>query len=112
MLEQFGQQSLLLFPFRVGGSYVGAVSFGTAHRECRWSGDLVDKLHLVSRAIATTLAREQADKAMEWKQNRLAEVERIVDLGTWERALPRPTATGARQRSRAMAGSKQLRRGV
>ena len=32
MLEQYGQQSLLLFPFRVGGSYVGAVSFGTVGR--------------------------------------------------------------------------------
>ena len=45
MLERVGQQSLLLFPFRVGGSYVGAISFGTVHRQCQWTDELVDKLH-------------------------------------------------------------------
>lgn len=96
-LERFGQRSLLLFPFRVGGSYVGAVSYGTAQRGCRWSDRLVDKLHQISRSIATTLARKQAYRAIEASRGRLAEIERIVELGTFELGIPSRAVTGSRQ---------------
>ena len=96
-LQQYGQKSMLVFPFRVGGSYVGAVSFGVVRRECRWSDELTTRLRLVSMAIATTLARKQADEAMQWSEARLGEVQRIANLGTWENPLPVGTWTGSRQ---------------
>lgn len=96
-LQRHGQKSLLVFPYRVGGSYVGAVGFSTFAITCHWSDELVHRLQLVSMSIATALARKQADEAMQRSQGQLGEVQRIADLGTWENDLATQTMIGSRQ---------------
>ncbi|MGB8886140.1 MAG: sigma 54-interacting transcriptional regulator [Candidatus Korobacteraceae bacterium] len=61
--RRFGLLSNATFPLKVGGQLIGAVSFGTMHREREWSDALVNRLRLFVEMIGNALARSRAEQA-------------------------------------------------
>jgi formate hydrogenlyase transcriptional activator len=74
--RRFGLLSNATFPLKVGGQLIGAVSFGTMHREREWADALVGRLRLFVEIIGNALARTQAEQAM---QNALDEIRQLRD---------------------------------
>jgi formate hydrogenlyase transcriptional activator len=64
------------FPLKVGGQLIGAVSFGTMHREREWADALVSRLRLFVEMIGSGLARTRAEQAT---QRALDEVRNLRD---------------------------------
>ncbi len=74
--RRFGLRSNATFPLQVGGRLIGAVSFGTMHREREWADALVSRLRLFVEMIGNAIARTRAETAM---QAALDEVRRLRD---------------------------------
>jgi len=63
--RQFGLLSNVTFPLKVGGKVIGAMSFGTMHREHEWPDAIVDRLRLFVEMIGSAIARTRAETAMQ-----------------------------------------------
>jgi formate hydrogenlyase transcriptional activator len=74
--RRFGLLSNATFPLNVGGKLIGAVSFGTMHRERQWADALVGRLRLFVEIIGSALARTRAEQAT---KNALDEVRNLRD---------------------------------
>jgi formate hydrogenlyase transcriptional activator len=74
--RRFGPRSNVTFPFHVGGKIIGAMAFGTVHREREWPEALVKRLRLFVEMIGSAIARTRAEVTT---QNALDEVRRLRD---------------------------------
>jgi formate hydrogenlyase transcriptional activator len=74
--RRFGLLSNATFPLKVGGELIGAISFGTMHRERDWSDDVVNRLRLFVEMIGSALARTRAERAT---QEAFDQVRRLRD---------------------------------
>jgi formate hydrogenlyase transcriptional activator len=61
--RKYGLRSNITFPLKVGGKVIGAISFGTMHREREWPDDIVNRLRLFVEMIGNALARTRAEQA-------------------------------------------------
>ena len=94
---RFGLLSNATFPLKVGGKLIGAISFGTMHREREWADALVSRLRLFVEMIGNALARTRAEQAT---QNALDEVRHLRDQLQRENVyLQQEVKGGARARS-------------
>jgi formate hydrogenlyase transcriptional activator len=75
-VRHFGLRSNVTFPLKVGGSVIGAISFGTMHREREWPDTIVNRLRLFVEMIGSALARTRAERAT---QEAFDEVRRLRD---------------------------------
>jgi formate hydrogenlyase transcriptional activator len=64
-LERNVVASCALAPMVVEDRVVGIISFVTAHRERRWSPDLVARLRLVGGILAAAIGRLESDRALQ-----------------------------------------------
>ncbi len=62
---QLGLRSNAVFPINVGGKVIGAMSFGTMHREREWPDAIVNRLRLFVEMIGGAIARTRAEQATE-----------------------------------------------
>jgi formate hydrogenlyase transcriptional activator len=76
MASHFGPRSNATFPLKVGGKVIGAMAFGTVHREREWPDDIVSRLRLFVEMIAGAIARTDAEDAT---QKALNEIQRLRD---------------------------------
>ncbi len=76
MARQFGPRSNATFPVKVGGQVIGAMAFGTVHREREWPDDIVNRLRLFVEMIGSAIARTRAEGAT---QKALDEVRALRD---------------------------------
>jgi formate hydrogenlyase transcriptional activator len=74
--RQFGPRSNATFPVKVGGKVIGAMAFGTVHREREWPDPIVSRLRLFVDMISSAIARTRAEVAT---QKALDEVRRLRD---------------------------------
>lgn len=74
--RRFGPRSSFTAPLRVGGNVIGAISFGTVHRERKWPEAVVNRLRLFVEMIGSAMARTRAETAT---REALAEVRRLRD---------------------------------
>jgi formate hydrogenlyase transcriptional activator len=74
--RRFGLRSNATFPLKVGGKVIGAMSFGTMHREREWPDAIVSRLRLFVEMIGSAIARTRAEGAT---QEALDEVRRLRD---------------------------------
>jgi len=74
--RRFGLLSNATFPLKVGGKVIGAMSFGTMHRERDWPAAIVSRLQLFVEMIGSTIARTRAEGAT---REALDEVRRLRD---------------------------------
>ena len=61
--RRFGPRSNVTFPLKVGGKVIGAMAFGTVHREREWPQAIVNHLRVFVEMIASTIARTDAEKS-------------------------------------------------
>ena len=73
---RFGLRSNATFPLKVGGKVIGAMSFGTMHREREWPDAIVNRLRLFVEMIGSAIARTRAEGAT---REALDEVRRLRD---------------------------------
>jgi len=73
---RFGLRSNATVPLKVGGKVIGAMSFGTMHREREWPDAIVSRLRLFVEMIGSAIARTRADVAT---REALGEVRRLRD---------------------------------
>jgi len=76
LASQFGPSSNATFPLKVAGKVIGAMAFGTVHREREWPNDIVSRLRLFVEMIAGAIARTRAEDAT---RKALDEVRRLRD---------------------------------
>ncbi len=74
--RRFGLLSNATFPLKVGGKVIGAMSFGTMHRERDWPDAIVSRLLLFVEMIGSAIARTRAEGAT---REALDEVRRLRD---------------------------------
>jgi formate hydrogenlyase transcriptional activator len=74
--RRFGPRSNVTFPLNVGGKIIGAMAFGTVHREREWRDEVVSRLRLFVEMIGSAIARTQAEEAT---REALDEVRRLRD---------------------------------
>jgi formate hydrogenlyase transcriptional activator len=74
--RRFGPRSNVTFPLNVGGKVIGAIAFGTVHREREWPQIIVNRLRLFVEMIGSVIARTQAESAT---REALDEVRRLRD---------------------------------
>jgi transcriptional regulator with GAF, ATPase, and Fis domain len=73
---RFGLRSNATFPLKVGGKVIGAMSFGTMHREREWPEPIVSRIRLFVEMIGSAIARTRAEGAT---REALDEVRRLRD---------------------------------
>jgi transcriptional regulator with GAF, ATPase, and Fis domain len=76
LARRFGPRSNATFPLMVGGKMIGAMAFGTVHREREWPDAIVNRLRLFVEMIGSAIARTRAEVAT---QKALDEVRRLRD---------------------------------
>ena len=59
------------FPLKVGGHVIGAMAFGTVHREREWPQAIVNRLRLFVEMIGSAIARIHAERALHESENKL-----------------------------------------
>jgi PAS domain S-box-containing protein len=69
--RRFGPRSNVTFPLKVGGQVIGAMAFGTVHREREWSQAIVNRLKLFVEMIGSSIARTRAERALHESENKL-----------------------------------------
>ncbi len=74
--RRFGPCSNANFPVKVGGKVIGAMAFGTVHREREWPVTIVNRLRLFVEMIGSAIARTRAEEAT---REALDEVRRLHD---------------------------------
>lgn len=74
--RKFGPRSNVTFPLKIGGKVIGALAFGTVHREREWPDTLVNRLNIFVEMIGGAIARVGAE---EETRTALDEVQRLRD---------------------------------
>ena len=69
--RRFGPRSNVTFPLKVGGHVIGAMAFGTVHREREWPQAIVNRLRLFVEMIGSAIARIHAERALHESENKL-----------------------------------------
>ena len=69
--RRFGPRSNVTFPLKVGGHVIGAMAFGTVHREREWPQPIVNRLRLFVEMIGSAIARTHAESALLESENKL-----------------------------------------
>jgi PAS domain S-box-containing protein len=64
VIRAIGLKSTAAFPLAVGGSYIGAVTFGTLSHERTWPESLLRRLRMVGEIFANALALRQSQEAI------------------------------------------------
>ena len=72
--DSLGTRSHLSIPLRAGGPLLGVLSLDSVRAEHPWPDDLVDRLHLLSEAFASTLERKRMELSL---AQRLSEAGRL-----------------------------------
>jgi formate hydrogenlyase transcriptional activator len=104
--RRFGLRSNVTFPLSVGGKVIGAMSFGTMHREREWPDAIVNRLRLFVEMIGSAIARTRAEKAT---REALDEVRRLRDQLQRENVYLRKEVRVARRHPRLVGESAALR---
>src|SRR5262249_47990167 len=78
-----GVKSNLTIPLKVGGSVVGALTFGSYRAYQDWPDDLVRRLQLVGEVFANALARKRADLALREREARFRLLANAAPLMVW-----------------------------
>lgn len=82
--RQCGAKSALTIPLSVGGGpSIGVLSFNTTRQVRTWPEDIVNRLQLVSRTFANSLARKYADQAWRESEERLSMAVDAAGVGFW-----------------------------
>jgi len=102
----FGLRSNATFPLKVGGKLIGAISFGTMHREREWADDLVGRLRLFVEMIGSSIARTRAEKAI---LEGADEVRRLRDQLQRENVYLQQEVKAVRGHARLVGESSALR---
>jgi PAS domain S-box-containing protein len=66
----FGARSVVVVPLVVGPDVLGGVGFASLRAERPWPAELVQRLRLLSDVLASALARERAERAMQESEQR------------------------------------------
>jgi PAS domain S-box-containing protein len=69
--RRFGPRSNVTFPLKVGGHVIGAMAFGTVHRDREWPQAIVNRLRLFVEMIGSAIARTHAERALHESENKL-----------------------------------------
>ena len=104
--RRFGLLSNATFPLNVGGQLIGAVSFGTMHREREWADALVSRLRLFVEMIGSALARNRAEVST---QHALDEVRNLRDQLQRENVYLQQEVKAGRGHVHLIGGSAALR---
>ena len=59
-----GPKSTVIFPLTAEGSVFGGLAFGTLHKECHWTDEMVSRLRLVATLFESTLARKRGEESL------------------------------------------------
>jgi two-component system, LuxR family, sensor kinase FixL len=78
-----GVKSNLTIPLKVGGSLVGALTFGSFRTYQDWPDDLVRRLQLVGEIFANALARKRADFALREREERFRLLANAAPVLVW-----------------------------
>jgi PAS domain-containing protein len=78
------QEPAVLVPARVGGAPRYVLVLECTCAACAWPDRLVARMQISAWIIASTLERMRADNEIRQHVPRLAEAQRIADLGNWE----------------------------
>jgi PAS domain S-box-containing protein len=70
VIRTIGLKSTAAFPLAVGGSYIGAVTFGTLYQERAWPDYLLRRLRLVGEIFANALVLRQSQEALHHERDR------------------------------------------
>lgn len=68
---QRGLKSHLTLPLTMGGSILGAMTFGYYRRYVTWPEDLIQRLRIAGEVFANALVRKRAEEALEAERQRL-----------------------------------------
>ena len=105
--RRFGPRSSFTSPLRVGGKVIGAISFGTVHREREWPDAILSRLRLFVEMIGSAIARTRAERAT---QQALDEVRRLRDQLQRENVYLQQEVKAVRGRGGLIGESAALRR--
>ena len=104
--RRFGPRSNVTFPIKVGGKVIGAMGFGTVHREREWPDAVVSRLRLFVEMIGSAMARAQAEVAT---RDALEEVRRLRDRLQRENVYLQQEVKAVRGRAGLIGESAALR---
>jgi transcriptional regulator with GAF, ATPase, and Fis domain len=106
ILRRFGPRSSAIFPFRVGGKIIGAMSFGKVVEEREWTDAVVNRLRVFVEIIANGIGRTRAEEAT---RKALEEIRRLRDQLERENAYLQQEAKAVRGRAGLIGESAALR---
>ncbi|MGO9306015.1 MAG: sigma 54-interacting transcriptional regulator, partial [Candidatus Korobacteraceae bacterium] len=105
-VRTYGLLSNSTFPLMVGGQLIGAISFGTMHREREWPDALVSRLRLFVEMIGSAIARTRAETAI---REGADEVRRLRDQLQRENVYLQQEVKAVRGHTRLVGDSSALR---
>jgi len=77
-LQRGGQESGLLIPYFVKGSFLFAIAFGTVRSRRSWSEDLIQRLRFLGEIISNALIRKQADLKLQTAHEERLRFEKLL----------------------------------
>ena len=84
--RRFGPRSNVTIPLKVGGRVIGAMAFGTVHREREWPPAIVNHLRVFVEMIASAIARTDAEKSIQESEAILSTISRrLIEAQEQER---------------------------
>jgi formate hydrogenlyase transcriptional activator len=104
--RRYGLRSNATFPLKVGGTVIGAMSFGTMRREREWPDAIVNRLRLFVEMIGSAIVRTRAEAAT---QKALDEVRRLRDQLQRENLYLQQEVKAVRNRGGLIGESAALR---
>ena len=85
--RRFGPRSNVTFPLKVGGKVIGAMAFGTLHREREWPQAIVNDLRVFGEMIGTAIARTDAERSIQESEAILSSISgRLIEAQEQERS--------------------------
>jgi signal transduction histidine kinase len=85
--RRFGPRSNVTFPLKVGGRVIGAMAFGTVHREREWPQAIVNQLRVFVEMIGSAIARTDAERSIEESEAILSSISgRLIEAQEQERS--------------------------
>jgi signal transduction histidine kinase len=85
--RRFGPRSNVTFPLKVGGRVIGAMAFGTVHREREWPQEIVSHLQVFVEMIGSAIARTDAERSVQESEAILSSISgRLIEAQEQERS--------------------------
>jgi signal transduction histidine kinase len=85
--RRFGPRSNVTFPLKVGGKVIGAMTFGTVHREREWPQAIVNHLRVFVEMIGSAIARTDAERSLQESEAILSSISgRLLEAQEEERS--------------------------